>query len=99
MKQITLSAEEREVLATLSIEQLEFFSEVSRHKNFPHFLEVINLMINQEKNIFFTKNEINPDKLFALHAFSRGGIAKLVILIHIIGSSSGELSRRTKKGD
>ena len=76
---------------------MSFLTEVAEHKNFGVFIDIVNLVIDQEKNIFFKKNEIEPAKLAVLHSYSRGGIARLVNLIHIIGGAKKELERRSKK--
>jgi hypothetical protein len=95
-KQIPLNNEERRILAKLTNTQLQFFSKLSQDKDFSTLKDVVNLLIDVEKNIFFATNESKetPDTLYALHAYSRGGIAKITTLVRIIVASSYEIEAR-----
>lgn len=96
MKQVKLNNEERLILQKLSIEQLQFFKKLASDKNFSSLKEVVNILIDVEKNIFFATNEskLTPDTLFAQHAYARGGIGKLTTLLRIIVSAEYELEVR-----
>lgn len=97
MKKLKLSFEEQTILRRLSREQLAFLQELSEHKHFAVLTDVINFLIDQEKNVFFSEREVDPMKLAVLHHFSRGGIAKLVMLVHLIVGAKHELAIREKE--
>ncbi len=97
MKEIKLSVEQRAILDKLTIRQLEFFSSVSQHKNFPEFSNVINLLITIEKEKFFGENEYDEKRLVLDHAYSRGSIAGLIQMLRLISISQHELEKRTEK--
>lgn len=96
MKVARISAEEKAILTRMTLDQLRFLDELADLKDFHMLIDIVNDLIDHEKNIFFSEREIQPEKLAVLHAFSRGGIAKLAMLIHIIGSAKAELSVRKK---
>ena len=78
----------------MSEKQLLFFSDLAKQPLFPEFVNLVTMMIDQEKNIFFLEKEFDPQQLASAHAYSRGGVAKLRQLIRIIGLSEQELLRR-----
>ena len=92
-----LNYEERLLLSKLTKEQLLYLISIADDKEFIVFTQIINYLIDQEKNIFFGTKEFDKDKLAADHAFSRGGIAKLVMFMHIIAGAKSELGRRGKE--
>ena len=96
MKIVRLSAEERAIVTRLSLEQLQFLTDLGENPKFHLLVEIIDNLIDHEKNIFFSEREIEPGKLAVLHSFSRGGIAKLAMLVHIIGAARVELTSRRK---
>lgn len=98
-KPIKLTNEERIILTKLSAAQLEFFSKLREDKDFFVLTDVINSLIDIEKNIFFKEDEskVDPMVLYAQHAYSRGGIAKLIALVHIIVGAEQELQSREKE--
>jgi hypothetical protein len=92
-----LNYEERLLLGKLTKEQLIYLSSLAENKEFDVFRQIVNYLIDQEKNIFFSSKEYDKDKLAADHAFSRGGIAKMVMFLHIIAGSKAELDHRSKE--
>jgi hypothetical protein len=99
MKPYRLSLEELKLLQHLSNEQLSYFSDIGVSAKFQYFKDLVNYLIDQEKDIFFVEDESRFDDSTwkAKHAYARGGIAKLVKLIHIIYGSNGELMRRDEE--
>lgn len=95
-KQMRLNNEERIILQKLSNDQLQFFKKLASDKEFTALKEVVNVLIDVEKNIFFATNEskVTPDTLFAQHAYARGGIGKLTTLLRIIVAAEYELEIR-----
>ena len=97
MKEIKLSNEQRAILEKLTIRQLEFFSSISQHKNFPEFNKIINMLVDIEKEKFFGENEYDEKRLGLDHAYSRGSIAGLIQMLRLISVSQHELEKRTEK--
>lgn len=91
-----LNNEERIILQKLSIEQLQFFKKLASDKDFSTLKDVVNVLIDVEKNIFFATNEAKgtPDTLYAQHAYARGGIGKLTTLLRIIVAAEYEIDLR-----
>ena len=98
-KQVKLSNEERQILSKLSNPQLLFLKRVAEDKEFQTLRDIVNVLIDVEKNIFFGENEasLTSEVLYAKHAYARGGIAKLVTLIRLLVGSSDELSVREEE--
>lgn len=96
MKKFALTNEERLILHKLSNEQLLFFKKLASDKDFYTLKEVVNILIDIEKNVFFGVNEakIDPQKLHAQHAYARGGIGKLTNLLRLIVAADHELQYR-----
>lgn len=92
-----LNFEERLLLSKLTKEQLLYLISIADDKEFEVFTQIVNYLIDQEKNIFFAEKEYDPVKLAASHAFSRGGIAKIVMFLHIMVGAKSELQRRSDK--
>lgn len=92
-----LNWEERQLLSKLTKEQLLYLISIADDKEFPVFTKIVNYLIDHEKNIFFGSKEFSKDKLATEHAFSRGGIAKLIMFLHIMAGAKSELARRGKK--
>ena len=98
-KQYTLSAEERKLLEHLDREQLQFFSKIKGDKDYELFRDAVNLLIDYEKNIFFSEDESQYTREVwqAKHAYARGKVASFVMLLHLLVGSVAELERRQGK--
>lgn len=94
MKKQVLTIEEQRMLQKLNLTQLYFLKRIKNDKDAETFKQIVNMLIDIEKNIFFGENEISRDDLFAKHAYARGGIGKLTTLFRIIQGSEAELDRR-----
>ncbi len=92
-----LTADERDILTRLTKEQLLFLSSIAGDTNFSVFSQIINFLIDQEKNIFFKNTAYDKEKLAADLAFSRGGVAKITMFYHVIVGSKAELDRRNEE--
>lgn len=86
----------RRLLDNLSIEELQFFSNIGKNKDFPMFKNFIQKTMNYEKDYFFTFPEENPQKLAIEKAHARGKVASLTELLYIIASSVNEIEKRLK---
>lgn len=98
-QKIRLSNEERGILERLSSEQIQFLNKIVSDNEFRTLKEIVNLLIDVEKNLFFKIDEakFEPMTLYADHAYVRGGIAKLTTLLHIIAGSEHEALRREEE--
>lgn len=98
-KPVTLSGEEKAILLKLSNDQLRVLSQFKETAAFIALTDVINMLIDIDKNIFFSLNEgkIEPVALACEHAYVRGGIAKNITLQRIIHGCEYELRRRDKE--
>ena len=92
-----LSAEERILLQKLTKDQLIFLSEIAGSEDYTVFIQIVNYLIEQEKNMFFRDTAYDKEKLSADLAFSRGTIAGITKFVHIIGAAKHELSRRNAR--
>jgi len=92
-----LTGEERALLSKLSKEQLAFLAGIADDKEFSTLQDIVNYLMDHEKNVFFAEKEVDPAALAIDHAFARGGIAKLVMLLHIIGGSKHEIAKREEE--
>lgn len=95
-KQLRLSHEATMILRGLDTPQLHFLNSLRQDKDFSTFSEIINLLIDTEKNMFFGEDESKYSEGVwqARHAYARGGIAKLIMLTQIIIGSEIELNYR-----
>ncbi len=93
---IRLSVEDQAILHKLSIEQLRFLTQLDDHKDKERLVEILNLLISREKEVFFQENslKLTPDKLWALHSYSRGTVTAYVTFFHLLRGAGIELMRR-----
>lgn len=98
---IKLSREDQAILHKLSIEQLRFLVEIDDNKSRERLVEVFQLLIGREKEVFFQENglRLSPEKLYGLHAFSRGVVSAHVTIFHLLRGAKIELDKRSKKED
>ena len=96
---IKLSIEEQAILHKLNNDQLRFLVEIDENSKKERLVEVLNLLINREKDVFFQENglKLDPEKLYALHAFSRGSVTAYVTLFHLLKGAKLELVKRNDK--
>lgn len=99
MAELRLSNESRLILSKLDISQLSFLSSIKLNKDFQTFQDVVNLLIDIEKNSFFGDDESKYENPVwqARHAYARGGIAKLIMLLNIIVGAEVEMQRREQE--
>lgn len=99
MKQVRLTLEAQAVIKKMDNDQLSYLSSIGTSSKFQIFKDLVNLLIDQEKNMFFGDDESKYDDSTwrSKHAYARGGIAKLIMLIHIIYGSQAELNRREEE--
>lgn len=95
-KAVKLSHDEQKLLDAVTVDQLKFFSDIARNKDFPKLTALINKMIDKEKNQFFSQNEYDTNKLALDHAYARGGVGMLVSFARMIAASPHELEKRGK---
>lgn len=95
-KEIKLSQEERIILRKLSNPQLYFLKRIVLDKDFQTLVDIVNVLIDNEKNIFFKEDETQdePVVLYAKHAYARGGIARLTTFLRLIVGSEKEIMER-----
>lgn len=98
-KTVKTSNEERIILKRLSTEQLSFLSSLRQNQDFSTFLEIIDMVIDLEKNSFFGENESMYENPVwqARHAYARGGVAKLIMITRLIAAAEEELGRREEE--
>lgn len=98
-KQLRLTIEELAMLKKFDNDALQFFAEIKDHKSFPVFVDLVNTLIDMEKNLFFGEDESRYTETVwqAKHAYARGGIAKLIQFLHIIMGANTELTRRDQE--
>ncbi|MGH2613199.1 MAG: hypothetical protein ACRDFB_09170 [Rhabdochlamydiaceae bacterium] len=96
MKQVKLSLEEWQVLRKLSNDQLRLLTTFKDRAEFQALISLSNLMIDIDKNYFFSENEaaITPNELALKHAYIRGAAGRGVQFIRIITAASQEILRR-----
>lgn len=84
------------ILEKLENTQLSFLTKIKHDKEFATFKEIINILIDVEKNSFFGDDESKYDNHVwqARHAYARGGIAKLILFMNIMVGSEMEFNRR-----
>lgn len=94
-KTLRLTGQERELLERLPLRTLAFFKKIQNDTEFKSFQEVVNHLIDLEKNQFFKEGiEHEPQKLAIDHAYSRGGIAMIIKFLHLIFAASHEIDKR-----
>lgn len=96
-KEISLNGEEVTLLNSFGHDFLVHLGKIADHPSFDALVSLSNLMIDQEKNIFFTEKEMDKDKLAVAHAYSRGGIAKIMSFLRIVQGAAKKLKK--KDGD
>lgn len=98
---IKLSIEEQAILHKLDIDQLRFLISLDDSKDKQRLVEILMLLIGREKEVFFQENglRLNPERLYALHAYSRGSVAAFTMFFHLIRGAKIELDKRSKKED
>lgn len=98
-KQIRLSDEEMKLLRSLSNEQLRMFRELREQPVFLALHDLVNAMIDYEKEYVFSLNEggMSPTDFVLKHAFSRGQAAIGPRILRLITGSGIELLRREKE--
>lgn len=96
---LRLSIEDQSILARLSIEQLQFLTKIDDDTQKERLFEAIRMLMEREKEMIFQEDgfKITPDKLYALHAYSRGVSAGYVTLFKLIRGARLELDKRSKK--
>lgn len=96
-EKIALSGEEIALLKKMNVEELRLLLELRENgKVFQVLLAITNMVIDTEKNYFFSLNEasMTSDELALKHAFSRGQAAFGTRLLRLITASGQELARR-----
>lgn len=98
-KQLRLSNEIKMILKGLSAPQLAFLSGIKDDKDFQTFADIVNTLIDIEKNSFFGDDESKYESSVwqARHAYSRGGVAKLIMLLHIVMGAQQEMISREQE--
>lgn len=89
-----LTPEERYVLEKMSVKGLQFLARIESDKDFKTLIDIVNFLIDYEKNQVFAMKENDKDKLAVEHAFSRGIVAGESKVLILIKAAQGELSRR-----
>lgn len=95
-KVLKLTNEERQILEKLNNTQISFLKKIYRDKDFVTLKDIVNILIDIEKNVFFGTDgsKLTRSGLFAKHAYARGGIARLATLLRIMAGSELESERR-----
>jgi hypothetical protein len=96
-KDVSLNIEEKALLYHLGKEELVKLVLMGESKGFPVMVDLVNKLIDQEKNIFFGEKAFTAERLYYLHAYSSGGIAKLISLMRVIVGAKKELREREGK--
>lgn len=96
MEKVRISPKIRKLIDEMSIEELQFFNNVAKNRDFPKFKEYIRRMIDYEKEYFFSLPEEDAQKLIVEKAFARGKVAALTELLYTITGSQDELEKRLK---
>lgn len=96
---IKISIEEKAILVKLQSNQLRFLAGVDDSPEKERLVEIIQLLIGREKEIFFQENSVKytPDQLYALHNLSRGHVMAYTMLFHLIRAAKYELDRRASE--
>lgn len=97
MKAVKLTAQERDILKKLSSEELVFFNKLSKDKGFTTFHNLTNMLIDQEKNLFYGSSLSDPMKIKDDLLFSRGAVQMMAKLIHIIVAAENEMLKRKEE--
>lgn len=94
---LKLSIEEKLLLEKLPLAHLQFFRALSEDKNFPLLKDLVNYLINDEKNFVLGLNTKNPNEALYEIAYARGGIKILRKLVEIILGSKQEIANREEE--
>lgn len=99
-KQVNLSFQEQAILKKLNNDQLRFLIRIKDDKDFESFVSLVNYFIDMEKNLFFGEDESKYSETIwqVKHAYARGGVAKLTMLLRLIVGAQQELLKRSEKG-
>lgn len=93
-----ISFEAQALLRECTDNQLAFLSDVSTHKNFDNFLEIIRTMVDRNMAAVFNYPElVEPEKLAIFKANARGQVGSLTLLAHVMKGAEAEKDRREKK--
>lgn len=95
-KPVVLSGEERNVLRQLNNEQLRLLVQLKDRAEFQAIIDLVNLMIDIDKNYFFRENEgaMEPVQLALKHAYRRGASARGIEITRMIQGASSEILQR-----
>jgi len=96
MEKIRVSPKIRKMIDDMSIEELQFFANLGKNKDFGKFKDFVRRMIDDEKEYFFNFKENDPQALAIEKSHSRGKVASLTELVYIITGSVVELEKRLK---
>lgn len=96
-KKIRISPKIRAILDQMSIEEIQFFANIAKNKDFPTFKDYVRRMIDYEKEYFFNMNEADPQKLATEKAHARGKVASLADLLYTLSGAVEELDKRLKE--
>ena len=96
MRKIRISPKLRALLDEMTIQEVQFFANIAKNKDFPMFKEYVRRMIDYEKEYFFNLNEADPQKLATEKAHARGKVASLADLLYTISGAAEELEKRLK---
>ena len=91
------TVEIQELLKKCSLQQLQFFANVAKNKDFNQLDGLVRALIDIEKDVVFNFPERDPEKLAVEKAFSRGKVASFMNLRYIFIKAADELERRLKK--
>jgi len=95
-KKIRITPKIRSLLDEMSIQEIQFFANIAKNKDFPILKEYVRRMIDYEKEYFFNLNEADPQKLAIDKAHARGKVASLADLLYTLSGSVEELEKRIK---
>jgi len=93
-----LTIETKKILESFDNQTLFFLKEIKDNKNFASLTGAVNAMIDYEKNQFFAEKEfeLEPQQFAQLHAYSRGTVAGMIRLLHLVIGAEEEIKRRDK---
>lgn len=90
-----LSAVERDILRKLSLNQLQFLSNIAHDKDFDTLVKITEILVDYEKNYVFKLAE--NEELAILKANARGRAGGYTQFGRIIVAASSEIERREKE--
>ena len=94
---VRATVEIKELLKRCSLQQLQFFANVARNKDFEQFDSLVKALIDIEKEYIFQYSEEDQARLAVEKAFSRGKVASFVNMRYIFIKAAEELERRLEK--